>query len=108
MNVKTIKDEMRKCGDGLYEIKTSELVYVGSYGMMGYTREIIFKLIIKDGNIYSQDIYKIISYDRNNKFYVEDKYEKIKLVDNLLKYDIKKIKYFEYRDFKLGWSDEKC
>lgn len=98
----TVRDEMKKCGDGLYEIRISELVYTGSYGMMGYTREIIYKLIVKDGNIYSQDIYKITSYDRNNKFYVNDRYEKIELVNNLLKYDIKNIKYFEYFEYFLS------
>ena len=33
----TIKELMKKYGDGKYIIETQENIYMGSYGMMGYT-----------------------------------------------------------------------
>lgn len=83
----TVRDEMRKYGDGLYEIRISEVIYVGSYGMMGYNKYTIFELIVENGNIYSQKIYKINSYDRYNEVEILDKFEKIEIVNNLLNLD---------------------
>lgn len=103
-----IGEKMRECGDGLYEIIVSELVYVGSYGMMGYTRYTIFKLIVKDKNIYSQKIYKINSWDKTIELDVTDKFDKIELVSRLLKldYEDKCIYKFNYRTLK--GDDYKC
>lgn len=95
----TIREKMKECGNGLCEIKISELVYVGSYGMMGYTKYTVFELIIKDKNIYSKKIYKIKSYDKNNEIEILDKFEKIKLVNDLLNLDCdnKIVTKFEYK-----------
>ena len=103
-----IREKMRELGNGIYKIKTSKIVYVGSYGMMGYNKETYFELIIKDGNIYSQNIYKTVSYDRNNKQFIKDKNEKIKLVNNILEKDYMEdyIEKFDFIDSFKGDSGE--
>lgn len=83
----TIREKMKKIGNGVYTITINELVYVGSYGMMGYNKYTIFELIIENGNIYSQKICKINSYDKTNEIEISDKFEKIKLVNDLLNLD---------------------
>ena len=80
----TIREKMKELGNGKYEIKISEHVYVGSYGMGGYMKEITFNLFVKDRNVYSESIYKNRSYDRSNKEYIEDKFDKMYLVSSLL------------------------
>jgi hypothetical protein len=80
----TIREKMKELGNGKYEIKISEPVYVGSYGMGGYMKEITFNLLVKDKNVYSESIYKNRSYDRSNKEYIEDKFDKMYLVSSLL------------------------
>lgn len=52
--------------------------------MGGYTKEITFNLLVKDRNVYSESIYKNRSYDRSNKEYIEDKFDKMYLVSSLL------------------------
>lgn len=42
-----IKELMKKYGDGKYIIETQENIYMGSYGMMGYTLYTHFELIVK-------------------------------------------------------------
>ena len=83
----TIREKIKENGNGLYTITINELVYVGSYGMMGYNKYTIFKLIVENGNIYSQKICKINSYDKSNEIEILDKFEKIKLVNDLLDLD---------------------
>lgn len=50
----TIKEKMKEKGNGLYTIVFTDLIYVGSYGTMGYAKYTVFELIVKDGNIYSK------------------------------------------------------
>ena len=82
----TIKEYIKKYGEGKYVMKTSEIVYVGSYGMGGYTKYTHFNLLVKNGNIYSESIYKTLSHDDNKK-YITDFNEKIKEVNSLMQMD---------------------
>lgn len=92
----TIRDKIREIGNGLYTITINELVYVGSYGMMGYTKYTVFELIVKDGNIYSKKICKFNSYDKYNKVEISDKFEKIDLVSRLLILDYNNKNIFKF------------
>ena len=80
----TIKELMKKYGDGKYIIETQENIYMGSYGMMGYTLYTHFELIVKNKNIYSESIYK---KRHGDKEYITDINEKMKLVQNMLEVD---------------------
>jgi len=97
----TIKEKMKELGDGKYKIKISEPVYVGSYGMGGYMKETTFNLVVKDRNIYSETIYRTRSYDRNNKKYVEDKFDKMYLVSSLLvvPFESEQVEKFNFKEF---------
>lgn len=104
----TIKDKMKEKGNGIYTITISELVYVGSYGMMGYTKYTKFNLILTDNDIYSQKISEIASYDKSTEIEILDKFKKIELVNNLLKldYEDKCVYKFNYKTLK--GDDYKC
>lgn len=47
-----IKELMKQYGDGKYTIEIQENIYMGSYGMMGYTLYTHFELIVKNKYIY--------------------------------------------------------
>lgn len=95
----TIREKMKELGNGKYEIKISEPVYAGSYGMGGYTKEITFNLLVKDGDVYSELIYKNRSYDRSNKEYIENKFDKIYLVSSLLATESEQVEKFVFKEF---------
>lgn len=94
----TIREKMKELGNGKYEIKISEPIYVGSYGMGGYTKEITFNLLVKDRKVYSEAIYKNRSYDRSNKEYIEDKFDKMYLVSSLLATESEQIEKFVFKE----------
>ena len=58
----TIKEKMKEKGNGLYTIVFTDLIYVGSYGTMGYAKYTVFELIVKDGNIYSKKKYLSLNH----------------------------------------------
>lgn len=95
----TIREKMKELGNGKYEIKISEPIYIGSYGMGGYTKEITFNLLVKDGDVYSELIYKNRSYDRSNKEYIENKFDKIYLVSSLLATESEQVEKFVFKEF---------
>ena len=95
----TIREKMKDLGNGKYEIKISEPIYIGSYGMGGYTKEITFNLLVKDGDVYSELIYKNRSYDRSNKEYIENKFDKIYLVSSLLATESEQVEKFVFKEF---------
>lgn len=94
-----IKELMKQYGDGKYTIEIQENIYMGSYGMMGYTLYTHFELIVKNKNIYSESIYK---KRHGDKEYITDINEKIKLVQNMLEvdYDNKELNIFKHKSFK--------
>lgn len=100
----TIREKIEKLGNGKYEIKFSEPVFVGSYGMGGYMKEITFNLVVKDRNVYSESIYKNRSYDRSNKEYIEDKFDKMYLVSSLLAApaESEQIEKFVFKEFNFN------
>ena len=95
----TIREKMKELGNGKYEIKISEPIYIGSYGMGGYTKEITFNLLVKDGDVYSELIYKNRSYDRSNKEYIENKFDKIYLVSSWLATESEQVEKFVFKEF---------
>ena len=52
-----IKELMKQYGDGKYTIEIQENIYMGSYGMMGYTLYTHFELIVKNKYIYIPNQY---------------------------------------------------
>lgn len=94
-----IKELMKQYGDGKYIIETQTNIYVGSYGMMGYTLYTHFELIVKNKNIYSESIYK---KRHGDKEYITDINEKMKLVQNMLEvdYDNKELNIFKHKSFE--------
>lgn len=94
-----IKELMKKYGDGKYTIEIQENIYMGSYGMMGYTLYTHFELIVKNKNIYSESIYK---KRQGDKEYITDINKKMKLVQNMLEvdYDNKELNIFNHKSFE--------